>query len=103
MVALNNKEALENNSTKILKSKKGVCSDYTKIFKEIANKVGIDTETISGYTKQNGVVTRCLMLGVLLKLIISGISSIQLGVLALNNGKFVNALTIVILKRILAK
>jgi hypothetical protein len=34
MVALNNKEALENNSTKILKSKKGVCSDYTKIFKE---------------------------------------------------------------------
>jgi hypothetical protein len=81
MVALNNKEALEN-STKILKSKKGVCSDY-KIFKEIANKVGIDTETISGYTKQNGAVDRCLMLGVLLKLIISGISSIQLGVLAL--------------------
>jgi transglutaminase/protease-like cytokinesis protein 3 len=33
-----------------------VCSDYTKIFKEIANKVGIDTETISGYTKQNGAV-----------------------------------------------
>jgi transglutaminase/protease-like cytokinesis protein 3 len=28
----------------------------TKIFKEIANKVGIDTETISGYTKQNGAV-----------------------------------------------
>jgi transglutaminase/protease-like cytokinesis protein 3 len=56
MVALNNKEALENNSTKILKSKKRVCSDYTKIFKEIANKVGIDTETISGYTKQNGAV-----------------------------------------------
>jgi transglutaminase/protease-like cytokinesis protein 3 len=27
----------------------------TKIFKEIANKVGIDTETISGYTKQKGV------------------------------------------------
>jgi hypothetical protein len=56
MVALNNKEALENNSTRILKSKKGVCSDYTKIFKEIANKVGIETETISGYTKQNGTV-----------------------------------------------
>jgi transglutaminase/protease-like cytokinesis protein 3 len=54
MVALNNKEALENNSTKILKSKKE-CSDYTKIFKEIANKVGIDTETISGYkTKWSG-------------------------------------------------
>jgi hypothetical protein len=31
------------------------------------------------------------MLGVLLKLIISGISSIQLGVLYVNNGKFVNA------------
>jgi transglutaminase/protease-like cytokinesis protein 3 len=27
----------------------------TKIL-EIANKVGIDTETISGYTKQNGAV-----------------------------------------------
>lgn len=56
MVALNNKEVLENNSTRILKSKKGVCSDYTKIFKEIANKVGIETNTISGYTKQNGKV-----------------------------------------------
>jgi transglutaminase/protease-like cytokinesis protein 3 len=55
MVALNNKEALENNSTKILKSKKRSVV-ITKIFKEIANKVGIDTETISGYTKQNGAV-----------------------------------------------
>jgi hypothetical protein len=53
MVALNNKEALENNSIKILKSKKG--GDYTKIFKEIANKVVL-METISGYTKQNGAV-----------------------------------------------
>jgi hypothetical protein len=34
MVALNNKEALENNSTKILKSKKGVCSDYTKYLRK---------------------------------------------------------------------
>lgn len=53
---LNNKETSENNSKKILNSKKGVCSDYTKIFKEIANKVGVNTEIISGYTKQNGVV-----------------------------------------------
>lgn len=53
---LNNKETSENNSEKILNSKKGVCSDYTKIFKEIANKVGVKTEIISGYTKQNGVV-----------------------------------------------
>jgi transglutaminase/protease-like cytokinesis protein 3 len=55
MVALNNKEALENNSTKILKSKKECVVIYQNI-KEIANKVGIDTETISGYTKQNGAV-----------------------------------------------
>jgi transglutaminase/protease-like cytokinesis protein 3 len=82
MVALNNKEALENNSTKILKSKKGVCSDYT-IFKEIANKVGIDTETISGYTKQNGAVDPMSHAWCASKMIISGISSIQLGVLAL--------------------
>jgi transglutaminase/protease-like cytokinesis protein 3 len=53
---LNNKETSENNSEKTLNSKKGVCSDYTKIFKEIANKVGVKTEIISGYTKQNGVV-----------------------------------------------
>jgi hypothetical protein len=35
---------------------KTVCSDYTKVFKEIANKVGVETVIISGYTKQNGVV-----------------------------------------------
>jgi hypothetical protein len=80
MVALNNKEALENNSTKILKSKKG--GDYTKIFKEIANKVGIDGDHKRLYkTKWGGRPdVSCL---VFLKLIISGISSIQLGVLAM--------------------
>jgi hypothetical protein len=49
MVALNNKEALENNSTKY-KKKRGVV--IIPKYLKIANKVGIDTETISGYTKQ---------------------------------------------------
>jgi hypothetical protein len=48
MVALNNKEALDN-STKY-KKKRGVV--IIPKYLKIANKVGIDTETISGYTKQ---------------------------------------------------
>jgi transglutaminase/protease-like cytokinesis protein 3 len=68
-----------------------VCSDYTKIFKEIANKVGIDTETISGYTKQNGAVDRCLMLGVLKIDNQWYIFDPTWGSGFVNNGKFVNA------------
>ncbi len=41
---------------KTLKSKKGVCIHYAEVFNEIANKIGIKTHIISGYTKQNGKV-----------------------------------------------
>lgn len=41
---------------KLLKSKKGVCIDYAILFESIANKVGIKTYVIQGFTKQNGAV-----------------------------------------------
>lgn len=40
-----------------LTTKKGVCIHYAEVFSEIANKLGIKTHIIGGYTKQNGVVT----------------------------------------------
>ena len=42
---------------KSLKSKKGVCIHYAEIFNEIANKVGLQSYVIVGYTKQNGKVS----------------------------------------------
>lgn len=48
----NSRETSENKIKNILKSRKGVCSDYTEIFNDLANKVGIKTVIISGYTKQ---------------------------------------------------
>ena len=50
----NSRETSENKIKNILKSRKGVCSDYTEIFNDLANKVGIKTVIISGYTKQKG-------------------------------------------------
>lgn len=52
----NSRETSENKIKNILKTRKGVCSDYTEIFNDLANKVGIKTVIISGYTKQNGEV-----------------------------------------------
>lgn len=37
-----------------LKLRTGVCIHYAEVFNEIANKVGIKTYIIGGYTKQNG-------------------------------------------------
>ena len=37
--------------TNTLKSKKGICMHYAEIFSDIANKLGIKTIQISGYTK----------------------------------------------------
>jgi len=37
----------------ILKTRKGICHDYAMLFNDIANKVGIKTYVITGYTKQN--------------------------------------------------
>jgi len=39
-----------------LKSRKGVCIHYAEIFNDIANKAGIKTYIIPGYTKQAGKV-----------------------------------------------
>lgn len=40
----------------VLKSKKGVCMHFAELFNDIANKVGIMSFVIPGYTKQNGYV-----------------------------------------------
>ena len=52
----NSRETLENKIKNILKTRKGVCSDYTEIFKDLATKVGIKTVIVSGYTKQGGEI-----------------------------------------------
>jgi len=39
-----------------LKNKKGVCIHYAEVFNEIANKLGIKTVIVVGYTKQNGII-----------------------------------------------
>jgi hypothetical protein len=41
---------------KVLINRKGICMSYAELFNDIANKVGIKTFVISGYTKQNGFV-----------------------------------------------
>jgi hypothetical protein len=39
-----------------LENKKGVCIHYAEVFNEIANKLGIKTVIVVGYTKQNGII-----------------------------------------------
>ena len=41
---------------KVLRTRKGICMSYAELFNDIANKVGVKTYVISGYTKQNGFV-----------------------------------------------
>jgi hypothetical protein len=42
--------------TNTLKSRKGVCIHYAEVFNDIANKVGVKTYIIGGYTKQLGAM-----------------------------------------------
>lgn len=42
--------------TTTLKTKTGVCIHYAEVFKDLANKIGIKTNIIVGYTKQNGAI-----------------------------------------------
>lgn len=49
-------ETSENKIKKALETRKGVCSNYAEIFNDIANKVGIKSVIIQGYTKQYGKV-----------------------------------------------
>lgn len=41
---------------KTLSTHKGVCADYVAVFNDIANKLGIKTHEVAGYTKQKGKV-----------------------------------------------
>ncbi len=56
MFATNANDSTKDRIDKTLKTKKGICSDYAAIFKELATLVGIESVVISGYTKQNGKI-----------------------------------------------
>ncbi|NTW32552.1 MAG: hypothetical protein HGB12_08010 [Bacteroidetes bacterium] len=40
----------------VLKTRKGICMHFAELFSDVANKVGIKSYVVSGYTKQNGFV-----------------------------------------------
>ncbi|MES2411420.1 MAG: transglutaminase domain-containing protein [Bacteroidota bacterium] len=48
----NNLDSPEVKIAKTLKTRKGVCIHYAEVFKEIANKVGVKSFIVAGYTKQ---------------------------------------------------
>ena len=52
----NNLDSPQEKITNTLKSRKGVCIHYAEIFNDIANKVGIKTYIVGGYTKQLGQI-----------------------------------------------
>lgn len=54
MFAINFNETVENKISKTLLTKKGVCINYAEIFNALANKAGIKSVVIEGYTKQQG-------------------------------------------------
>jgi hypothetical protein len=56
MLAVNFNETPQGKIVKTLKTKKGVCIHYAEVFNDIANKIGVESRVISGYTKQNGKV-----------------------------------------------
>ena len=56
MRVLNYTDTFENRIKNALKTRKGVCSDYAEIFKDIAIKAGINAVVINGYTRYNGEV-----------------------------------------------
>ncbi len=41
----------------ILETRKGVCHDYVMLYKSIADRVGLKTTVVTGYTKKNGRVS----------------------------------------------
>lgn len=56
MYAVNFNETSEEKIKKSLETKKGVCINYAEIFNDIANKVGVKSFIIEGYTKQKDKV-----------------------------------------------
>jgi Transglutaminase-like superfamily len=56
MFALNFYQNTNEIIDKALRTRKGICMNYAELFNDIANKVGIKSYVVSGYTKQNGFV-----------------------------------------------
>lgn len=54
MYAINFNESPEDKIKKALETKKGICMHYAQMFNEIANKAGIKSVLVEGYTMQNG-------------------------------------------------
>lgn len=57
MFTVNFNETPQEQITRTLKTKKGVCIHYAEVFNDISNKIGIQSYIIEGYTKQNGKVS----------------------------------------------
>jgi hypothetical protein len=56
MFAINLSKKTNEIIDKVLINRRGICMSYAELFNDIANKVGIKTFVILGYTKQNGFV-----------------------------------------------
>ncbi|MFV8345136.1 transglutaminase domain-containing protein [Flavobacterium sp. ZB4P13] len=56
MFTVNFNETPQEQITRTLKTKKGVCIHYAEVFNDISNKIGIQSYIIEGYTKQYGKV-----------------------------------------------
>jgi transglutaminase/protease-like cytokinesis protein 3 len=54
--SLNPNQTAQEKIEKALKTKKGVCIHYAEVFNSIANKVGVKSIIIEGFTKQNGKI-----------------------------------------------
>ena len=54
MFSINFYEKKDEKITKTLKTRKGICENFTSLFTDICNKSGIESYVIEGYTKQNG-------------------------------------------------
>lgn len=57
MFAVNFNETEQEQIAKTLRTKKGVCIHYARVFNELSQKIGIQSYIIEGYTKQNGKVS----------------------------------------------
>lgn len=54
MYAINFNETSQDKIKKAMETKKGVCINYAEVFNELANKIGIRSYVIEGFTKQSG-------------------------------------------------
>lgn len=57
MFDLNVNETVPEKIAKTLKRRKGVCTHYAVVFNDLAQKVGIQSYIVEGYTKQSGKVS----------------------------------------------